>query len=350
MKALILERYNELAYRDVAAPDIVEDEVLVRVAACGICGSDIHGMDGSTGRRIPPLIMGHEAAGVIARVGPAVSQWAPGDRVTFDSTIYCGQCFHCRRGEINLCDNRRVLGVSPGAYRQHGAFAEYVAVPQRILYRLPEGLAFEDAVLVEPLSIALHAVRRTPLVVGDTAVVVGAGMVGLMVVQALRVAGCGRIIAVDLDAARLALARKLGATDALRSDAGDVLAEILALTNGCGADRAFEVVGIAPTVQLAVGCVRKGGSVTLVGNLAKSVEVPLQAIVTRELTLYAACASQGEYPACLDLIARGRVNVQALISAVAPLSEGAEWFDRLYHHGAGMLKVILRPEGESNGA
>jgi L-iditol 2-dehydrogenase len=200
MKALVLEQYKQFAYQDVPEPDIARDEVLVRVAACGICGSDIHGMDGSTGRRIPPLIMGHEAAGVISRVGASVTGWALGDRVTFDSTIYCGECFFCRRGEINLCDNRRVLGVSPAEYRQHGAFADYVAVPQRILYRLPEGITFEQAVLVEPLSIALHAVRRTPLVVGDAAVVVGAGMVGLMVVQALRVAGCGRVIAVDLDA------------------------------------------------------------------------------------------------------------------------------------------------------
>jgi L-iditol 2-dehydrogenase len=350
MKALVLEQYKQFAYQDVPEPDIARDEVLVKVAACGICGSDIHGMDGSTGRRIPPLIMGHEAAGVISRVGASVTGWAPGDRVTFDSTIYCGECFFCRRGEINLCDNRRVLGVSPAEYRQHGAFADYVAVPQRILYRLPEGITFEQAVLVEPLSIALHAVRRTPLVVGDAAVVVGAGMVGLMVVQALRVAGCGRVIAVDLDGDRLNLALQLGATDALRSDEGDVPAAIRELTNGRGADRAFEVVGITPTVQLAVNSVRKGGSVTLVGNLARSVDLPLQAVVTRELTLYGVCASQGEYPACLDLIAQRKVNADALISAVAPLSEGAEWFDRLYHHGAGMMKVILRPAAEGNGA
>lgn len=350
MKALVLEQYKQFAYRDVPEPQIADDEVLVRVAACGICGSDIHGMDGSTGRRIPPLIMGHEAAGVIAKVGQDVTNWHVGERVTFDSTIYCGECFYCRRGEINLCDNRRVLGVSPGEYKQEGAFAEYVAVPQRILYRLPEGLTFEQAVMVEPLSIALHAVRRTPLVVNDAVVVVGAGMVGLMVVQALRVAGCGKIIAVDLDAGRLELAQKLGATHTLKSDAGDVPGAVRELTNGRGADRAFEVVGITPTVQLAVNCVRKGGSITLVGNLAKTVELPLQAVVTRELTLYGICASQGEYPACLDLIAQGKVNADALISAVAPLSQGAEWFDRLYHNGGGMMKVILEPETEGHGA
>ena len=206
MKALVLEQPNQLVYQDVPQPVIGPDDVLIQVKATGICGSDIHGMDGSTGRRIPPIIMGHEAAGMIAQVGAEVSGWQVGDRVTFDSTVYCGTCYYCRRGEINLCDNRRVLGVSCAEYRQHGAFAEYVGVPQHILYRLPDTLTFTQAAMVEPVSIAVHAVERTPLALNDTAVVVGAGMIGLLVVQALRAAGCGQIIAVDLDPGRLALA------------------------------------------------------------------------------------------------------------------------------------------------
>ena len=139
--------------------------------------------------------------------------WAAGDRVTFDSTIYCGHCAFCRRGLINLCDHRRVLGVSCEDYRQNGAFAEFVAVPQHILYRLPEGLAFEHAALVEPFAIALHAVRRAPPTLNDAVVVVGAGMIGLALVQALSQAGCGRLIVVDIAADRLALAAKFGATN-----------------------------------------------------------------------------------------------------------------------------------------
>src|SRR5204863_8171593 len=136
-----------------------EGEVVVSFEACGSCGSDVHGMDGSTGRRRPPLIMGHEASGIIDQVGPGVLDWAAGDPVTFDSTIYCGKCDFCRAGQINLCEHRRVLGVSCEDYHQDGAFAEFVKVPQRILYRLPKGLAFEYAALVEPYSIALHAVH-----------------------------------------------------------------------------------------------------------------------------------------------------------------------------------------------
>src|SRR5215831_15306573 len=173
MKALVLKEYRRFALEDVAVPTLQPDEVLVRVRACGICGSDVHGMDGSSGRRIPPIIMGHEAAGEIAQIGSGGVSWKQGDRVTFDSTVYCGDCWYCRRGQINLCENRRVLGVSCGDYRRHGAFAEFVAVPQRILYRLPDELSLEHAALIEAVSIAVHAVRRSRVKQGDSAIVVG---------------------------------------------------------------------------------------------------------------------------------------------------------------------------------
>src|SRR5215210_5690302 len=137
MKALLLKSYRELEVTEFPTPEIGAEDVLVRVRACGICGSDVHGYDGSSGRRIPPLVMGHEASGVVARVGKNVAAFREGDRVTFDSTVYCGRCFFCRRGETNLCDNRNVLGVSTGEYRRNGAFAEFVAVPQHIVYGLP---------------------------------------------------------------------------------------------------------------------------------------------------------------------------------------------------------------------
>jgi threonine dehydrogenase-like Zn-dependent dehydrogenase len=343
MKALVLKEYKRFAYEEVPVPEPGPDEVLIAVKACGICGSDVHGMDGSTGRRRPPIIMGHEAAGTIARVGSGVSAWRAGDRVTFDSTIYCGHCEFCKRGLINLCDRRRVLGVSCEDYRQNGAFAEFVAVPQHILYRLPDGLTFEQAALVEPFAIALHAIRRSPPVLNDTVVVVGAGMIGLALVQALRRSGCGRLVAVDIAPERLALASKAGATQCLNPAACDAAKAILDLTHGSGADLAFEAVGVSATVDLALRCVRKGGAVTLIGNVAPKVELPLQVAVTRELTIRGSCASQGEYPACLDMLARGALDAAPLISATAPLVEGATWFDRLYRKEPGLMKVVLKP-------
>ena len=208
MKALLLTAPSTLAIVDFPTPAIADDEVLVRIHACGICGSDFHGWDGSSGRRQAPLIMGHEASGEIVATGPRVEKWNAGDRVTFDSTIYCGVCHFCRQGQINLCENRRVVGVSPTEYKQHGAFAEFVAVPSRILYRLPDTLPFDQAAMIEPVSIAVHAVQRITIAATDTVVVVGSGMIGLLIVQALRWAGAKRIVAVDLAENRLTLARR----------------------------------------------------------------------------------------------------------------------------------------------
>ena len=343
MKALVLEKYNELIYKEMPDPEIAGNEVLIQVKACGICGSDVHGMDGSSGRRNPPLIMGHEASGVIVKKGSQVSGFSEGDRVTFDSTIYCGTCPYCRKGLINLCDNRRVLGVAPKEYRQHGAFAEYVAVPEHVLYRLPEGLSFERAAMVEPVSIAFHGVALTPIALNDSAVVIGAGMIGLLVIQALRTAGCGTIIAVDLEQNKLDLAIQLGADHALLAGQVDVAQEVQKLTDGQGTDIAMEVVGNTAAVNTALSSLKKGGALTMVGNLAATVDFPLQEVVTRQISVTGSCSSCGEYPACLEMIARGSINVDALMSSVVPLSEGAGWFDRLYKQEQGLMKVILQP-------
>lgn len=343
MQALLLKNYMELELTEMPAPEPAPDEVLVRVAACGICGSDVHGLDGSSGRRIPPLVMGHEAAGVVAAVGAEVRSVREGDRVAFDSTVWCGACFFCRRGEINLCDNRQVLGVSCGEYRRHGAFAEYVAVPERVVAPLPDELSFEEAAMIEPASVAVHAVNLTPVRLGDTAVVVGTGMIGLLVVQALRLAGCGRIIAVDVDAARLKMAADFGADAEVNAREADPAAAVAELTSGRGADVAVEAVGATQPIAAAIACLRKGGALTLVGNVTPRIELPLQAVVTRQLRLTGSCASCGEYPAVIALMARGAIRVRPMISAVAPLAEAPQWFDRLYRKEPNLMKVILKP-------
>jgi len=343
MKALTLEEYGRLVYGDVPDPRIQENEVLVAVKACGVCGSDVHGMDGSTERRIPPLIMGHEAAGVIAGIGSRVRGWSVGERVTFDSTIWCGECWRCRRGEINLCEHRRVLGVSCAEYRQNGAFAQYVAVPQHILCRLPPDMPFFQAAMTEPLSVAFHAVRLSRPETGESAVVVGTGMIGLLLVQVLRASGCGTIIAMDIDGRKLERACRMGADVGCDPGSPGCIQQVMRHTKGRGADLAFEAVGVESAVASAVGAVRSGGRVVLVGNVSPKVELPLQAVVSRQIALLGSCASQGEYPDCLELIARRRVDVDSFVSARAPLSEGAAWFDRLYRQEADLMKVILEP-------
>ena len=343
MRALLLTEPSQLEVTDIDRPEIGPRDLLGEVKACGICGSDVHGYDGSSGRRIPPLVMGHEAAGVVAEVGSEVAGFAVGDAVTFDSTVSCGQCPFCRAGQINLCDNRMVLGVSCGDYRRYGAFAEFVSVPEHICYRLPEGLSFEHAALIEAVSIAVHAANRTPCELGDTAVVVGSGMIGLLVIQAIKLAGCSRVIAVDLDPDRLTTATRLGADHTMKADEVSVPQAVRELTGGRGADVAIEVVGATATVQTAIDSVRKGGHVTLVGNLAPTVEMPLQTIVTRELTVAGSCASNGEYPACIDLLQSGAIQVEPLITGRSTLDEAPDWFERLHAGEKGAMKVLVTP-------
>ncbi len=343
MKALVLEEYNKFIFKDVVKPKIGSNDVLVRVKACAICGSDVHGMDGSSGRRIPPIIMGHEAAGVIKEVGEQVNNYKKGDRVTFDSTHYCNRCYYCRLGKINLCTNRKVFGVSCSEYHKDGAFAEFIAVPKHLLYGLPENVSFEDASLIEPLSIALHALNGTSIKINDTAVVVGAGMIGLIVIKLLKITGCEKIIVVDIDKLKLDLALSMGATDVLNPDEVVTNKEILNLTNNRGADVSFEVVGIPQTIKTAMECLKKGGLLTLVGNLSPEVQIPLQFLVTNEITVKGSCASAGEYDTCIDMISREVIDLDDLISKSVPLSEGPIWFDKLYKKEQHLLKIILKP-------
>jgi L-iditol 2-dehydrogenase len=343
MKALLLTASGVLEVADVPEPVMGDDDVLVGVGAVGICGSDVHGMDGSTGRRVPPLVMGHEAAGVVEAVGRSVDGWAAGDAVTFDSTVYCGRCAFCLEGLTNLCDRRTVLGVATGEYRRDGAFAERVAVPARILHRLPPGISMVEAALAEPLAVALHAVSRAPVAGAASVLVVGTGLIGLLVIAALRETGAERIIALDLSASRLARATAMGATDVIQGGGPDVGDRLRDLTGGRGPDVAFEAVGIAPTVALAIEAVRKGGTVVLVGNVVPSADLPLQWVVSRQLTLAGSAASCGEFAPALELLATGRIDVAGLVSAVAPLAEGAAWFARLRQPGTELLKVVLEP-------
>ena len=342
MKVLLLSKYRHLEIADLPEPTPGPGEVLVRVAACGICGSDVHGYDGSSGRRIPPIVMGHEAAGTIAATGDGVTGLAEGARVTFDSTIYCGACSHCRRGEVNLCDDRQVLGVSCSDYRRAGAFAEYVVVPSRIIYRLPDNLSFAEAAMLEAVAVAIHAVSLTQVSPGSTALVIGAGTIGLLTLQALRAAGCSRVFVADIDRSRLELARSLGATDILSAET-DLVAQVLQLSGGAGVDLAVEAVGRNETVKAAIESVRKGGSVTLVGNISPEVTLPLQKVVTRQIRLQGSCASAGEYPQAIELMAAGKIQVKPLISAIAPLEEGPRWFERLYLREPNVMKVVLTP-------
>ena len=216
-------------------------------------------------------------------------------------------------------------------------------VPDHIVYALPDSFPYEKAALIEAVSIAVHAAKITHIEPGSSAVVIGAGMIGLLAVQAFRVYGCTKVIAVDLEQSKLDLARSLGADETFLGNDPDLIAKLHAATGGQGPDIAVEVVGAQKPINTAIEGVRRGCKVTIIGNLAPKVEIPLQIVVTRQIRLQGSCASAGEYKECIELMESGRINVDPLISALAPLSEGAEWFSRLYNREPGLMKVILQP-------
>ena len=356
MKALLLTAPSSLTLTDLETPEPDACEVRVRIAACGICGSDVHGYTGSTGRRIPPLVMGHEAAGIIDAVGKNVSGELVGQRVALDSTVFCGECEFCCNGKENLCTHRQVLGVSCDTYRRQGCFAEYAIVPERCVYPLPDQMGFVAASLLEPLTIGLQAVRlgiASPAT--RSAVVVGAGTIGLAIIVALKSYGVQRIAAVDLDASRLNEAREFGADAVFEAD--QITAKQLAEWGASsadtdGADLVLEAVGAAASVETAIHAVTRGGTVVLVGNVSPAVELPLQTVVTRQIRLQGSCASAGCYPEAIELAASGAVDLSKFVSRVAPLEDGIDWFERLHNREPGVLKVVLQPseisEGEAN--
>jgi L-iditol 2-dehydrogenase len=287
--------------------------------------------------------MGHEASGVIVKTGDGVTRWKEGDRVTFDSTVYPLNDWFTLKGRYNLSEGREVVGVSPKEYKRHGAFAEYLAIPQHILHKIPDNVSFEQAAMVEPAAVAAHSVRISGIGVGDSAVTIGSGMIGAFIVTLLKAAGANPVIAVDVDDEKLKMAEKYGADITINSNDQPVAETVRIHTKGRGADFGFEAVGISATVNALVDSLRKGATAVLVGNLTPVIDFPLQKVVTSEIKILGSCAICGEYETVLDMIASGVLRVDDMISAVAPLSEGAEWFRKLYHKEGNLNKVILVP-------
>ena len=341
MKALVLEEIGKLNIKDVPKPKAEGNRLLVKVEAVSICGSDVHGYDGSSGRRKPPIIMGHEAAGIVEEAGPLAEGFSPGDRVTFNSSEYCAKCSFCAQGKTNLCKTGKVFGVSCDDYHKDGAMAQYISVPDYSTYKIPNGVSFIEAALAEPLSVALHAVNLTDIKLGDTALIFGAGTIGSMLLKLLKISNCSTVVMVDIDEIKLEQAKKMRADYCINSLKENVTDRVNEITNGEGADLAFEAVGIAPTVNAAVSALKKCGILTLLGNVSPKIDFPLQKVVVKELRVIASCAVTTEYERSLKLIALGQVNVKDIISQVVPIERGQEMFDRLHSGEKGLGKVVL---------
>lgn len=344
MKAVM--KYDNIAgateIREVPVPEIGPNDVLVRVAYIGVCGTDPHMHQNLVTFKINvPLVFGHEFAGTIEQVGSDVHGWQVGDRVTAETHAdYCGECELCRTNRYHLCRDRKGYG-----FKAHGAFAKFVKVPSRILHRVPENVSLREASLTEPLCVAYKSVvSNSEVNPGDTVVVIGPGPIGLLCIKMAQLCGASEIIAIGTngDEARLEMALQYGATLALNSSTDDVPARISALGDGYGADLVVDTAGVSPTLALSMEVVRSAGQITKIGWGPKPVGFTLDPLISKSITLKGHFSHTWDvWEKCLVLMAKGQVDLAPLITHELPIDQWEKSFELIESREA--MKVVLTP-------
>lgn len=340
MKALVFHGNNDLRYEDVFYAPPGPGEVKIRVKAAGVCGSDVHGYLGITGRRLPPMVMGHEFAGVVEQLGPGVEMVKAGDRVAVFPFGFDGTCPTCMAGNFTMCETRVLYGV----LSDNGAFADYVNVRVGACIKLDDSVSFEEGCMIEPLTVAYHAVThlRDEDLAGKAVFVVGAGTIGQLTIACVAMKKPSMLIVSDLSDARLAVAKKMGATHTVNPASADAVETVRSLAGGKGADAAFEAVGASVTVRQAMSALRNYGKAVWIGNSQKIVEVNMQEVVTRELSIFGTNAfSLGTFMTTAELINTRQIDVTPLISHVAPMRDGPALFAKLAKDPGDWIKVVL---------
>jgi (R,R)-butanediol dehydrogenase/meso-butanediol dehydrogenase/diacetyl reductase len=338
MKALRWYGRRDLRYDDVPEPG--PGQIKIRVALAGICGSDIK--EYSSGPvMIPPdrvpLTIGHEYVGRVAAVGEGVTGFRVGDRVSGVGNYACGQCYSCRMGYPNTCLDQGFAGL-----RSEGCFAEYFTIPAYSCYPLPDNVSDEAGAMVEPLAVALHAVRRGNVQLGDTVVIVGDGTIGLCAVAGARVSGASAIYLVSKHREHGEIGRKMGATDVLYLDDGDPIEKVQDLTGGPGADVALECVGRPETPQLAVDLTRRHGTVVIVGVFAQSGTLDFNTLMFTERAMVGSSIYIDEGRTAVEFMADGRIDPTPLVTSIVPLEKGADGMAQLLDNKKSNIKVLLR--------
>ncbi len=336
MRAAVFRGAREIEVADVPCPVIQPDEVLIRVAYCGICGSDLEAYH--TGMYEPGMIIGHEFAGTLIEVGAEVTGWQMGDRVTVNDAIPCGECAACREGRLDACESLLLPGLT-----QEGAFAEYTKTTARGLHRLPDEVTLREGALVEPLAVALHGIRKSRLKPGDRAVVMGAGPIGLLALQCAMLAGARSVVVTEIDEIRAALARRLGASAVLHPARDNVNVAVDKLTEHRGADVVFVCTGAPNAFCDAISLARKGGQIFVLGVCVEPVAADFMTVAMSELCIEGAFTGRAEFPAAIDFIAQRRVNVNALASHEITLEDIVkEGFEKLERPGSGAVKILVQ--------
>lgn len=340
MKALVLHGVRDLRLEEVPKPQVNEKEVLLRVGACGICGTDLHFYRGEW-RVKTPLIPGHEFSGVIEEVGPGAEWLERGSRVVAEPNITCGYCYYCRMERRNFyCSNIKATGVDVD-----GAFAEYVKVPALNVYEFPEWMSFEEAALIEPLACCLRGLYNVKIEPGDTVAVVGAGPVGLLLIQLAKMWGASQVYAVDLLDTRLSLAKQLGADatiNVVKDDADEV---VKSLTEGFGVDVAIEAVGSSKAISIAMRLARRGGRVLVFGVAPEDDVLPVKPfeLYDKELLIVSSYRSPFTFQRAVKIASSRRISLRPIVSHVMELEKGVEAFRMLNERKSDVVKVVLKP-------
>jgi 2-desacetyl-2-hydroxyethyl bacteriochlorophyllide A dehydrogenase len=330
---------RQIVYVDRELREPGPGEVLIGVRAASICGSDLHIYQGKHPSAPLPSAIGHEIAGVVLQTGSEVSALKPGDRVCVEPVVTCGECFFCQRGAYHLCTK-----ISFQYRTGQGGFAPYFIAPERWTFRLPDHISDQEGALMEPLAVAVHAVRQAEIRPGHSVAIFGAGAIGLMTLQAARAAGAGPIFVIDTNEFRLEMARKFGAAETFNNHQGDPLPHIQELTADLGVDRAFEVVGLEVTLLQTVKSLRKGGRGVVLGIFEEpQVSLPANIFVQREITLTGSQGYNWDFQTALALVNDQRINLQAMITHTLPLSQLAEAFELIYTPPRETIKVVLIP-------
>lgn len=342
MKAAVIRNYpRRIEIEEMDIPTCGPGEVLVKVRACGLCGSDVHGfLDEESKGRVDGLIMGHEPCGEVAACGDPGGRWKSGDRVVIDPQFSCGKCYACKHSWFNICEEGGIIGSALRGFKQ-GAMAEYVVVPEKNLHKLPDSLTFEEGALIEPVANSIHAVNRAGIKVGDRVAVMGAGTIGLCMIQAAKLAGAGTIAAIDVSEMHLELAKKLGADILVNSTKCDPVEEVKKQFDGIGADVTIEAVGLGETYRQACLMTRKRGTFVFFGAAKETALIHLYPILHRELNLVGCTGFDVETDIGLKLIERGKYQVKPLISHRFPITETAAAIQTAITDKDKVLKVLL---------
>ncbi len=337
MKAVLCEAPHKMTLKALPLPVPGQGEVLVRVMASAICGSDIKAYQGKHPLVRLPLTLGHEFSGIVESLGKGVTTLSKGDSVVIEPSFVCNKCSFCKQKSYHLCDNLQQLG-----HQLPGSFAEYAVASAPFVHAIPAHLSFEEASLSQPLAIAVHAVSRSELRKGDFAVVFGAGAIGQLIIQVSKYTGA-KVLAIDLFDQKLDKAQEMGADHTLRGNDPDLQERILDLTEGRGADVTFEAAGTSATIRESFKAVRKGGTVLLLGLTGHEIEeVPLEQAVLRELKLVGTVRyDDGDYPKAIDMMSRGEVKVKPIIERTFPLEETPRVFEDILASPGGILRAVM---------